>query len=229
MNISLQIFWTRAERVETGPECDLSSLYRLLQRLPGLTRALVHQPLPETAGIPQDGNTPVFGMQIDFDTIEALEAASAKDGALQGLRAALPAGVADARATQQAFLLRSYLPPFRGAEGCSYVVHYPGPAQDTGAWLAHYRSGHIPLMCRLPGIREVEMLTRIDWISALDFPRAAHMQRNRVLFDSPDALRNALASPIRNEMRKDTADYPPYEGGMFHYPMKTNVIRAAKA
>jgi hypothetical protein len=73
------------------------------------------------------------------------------------------------------------------------------------------------------------MLTRIDWSSGLDMPKASHMQRNRVLFDDAAALREALASPVRERMRKDTADYPPYEGGMFHYPMKTLMIRPALA
>lgn len=230
MTVSLLIFWDAAGPAETLPAEDaFVPLIRLVSGLPSLTRAMLFQPLPETPGIARDSQPPALGLQIDFDAIAALEGASSRTGALQELEAALPPVLSNRSATQQAFLRRSYLPTYAGSGGCSYVVHYPGPAQDTGAWLDHYQMGHIPLMCRLPGVHEVEMLTRIDWISGLDLPRASHMQRNRVLFADADALREALASPVRDMMRKDTADYPPYEGGMFHYPMKTLIIQPTLA
>jgi hypothetical protein len=51
------------------------------------------------------------------------------------------------------------------------------------------------------------------------------MQRNRVMFDSPEALTAALQSPVRHELRADFHTFPPFEGGNFHYPMWTDTIR----
>ena len=58
-------------------------------------------------------------------------------------------------------------------------------------------------MRRLPGIRELEIYTRIDWISALPWPRLEYIQRNKVVFDDAAALAAALQSPIRSAMRAD--------------------------
>ncbi|NHF72861.1 EthD family reductase [Paracoccus xiamenensis] len=179
-------------------------------QLPGLQRGLIHCP---TGAEP---DAPAMAMQLEFDGIEALEAACGPDGALRTL---------PGRPRQQAFLRRSYSVAEPGEGGCSYLVHYPGPAQDRNGWLQHYADHHIPLMCRLPGIRAVEMLTRIDHLSSLPFPRDNHMQRNRVAFDSPQDLAAALASPIRAAMRADVDAYPPYHGGVFHFTMLTEAIR----
>jgi len=51
------------------------------------------------------------------------------------------------------------------------------------------------------------------------------MQRNRVMFDSAEALTAALASPARLQLRRDFEKFPPYEGGIFHYPMATEEVR----
>jgi hypothetical protein len=45
------------------------------------------------------------------------------------------------------------------------------------------------------------------------------MQRNKVVFDSPDALNAALASPVRHEMRADFKNFPPFSGANLHFPM----------
>ena len=179
-----------------------------LAALPGLQRALIHRAAQPDA--------PALALQLEFDGIAALESACAADSPLQDL---------PGTPRQQAFLLRRYL---GGDAACSYLVHYPGPAQDLNAWLTHYAAHHIPLMTRLPAVRLVEMLTRIDHISALPFPRDNHMQRNRVGFDSPADLAAALASPIRAQMRADVDAYPPYQGGVSHFTMLTEAICPSK-
>lgn len=179
-----------------------------LAALPGLERALIHRAVQPDA--------PALALQLEFDGITALEAACAADSPLQDL---------PGTPRQQAFLLRRYA---NGPAACSYLVHYPGPAQDLNAWLTHYATHHIPLMLRLPAVRVVEMLTRIDHLSALPFPRDNHMQRNRVGFDCPEDLAAALASPIRAQMRADVDAYPPYQGGVSHFTMLTEAIGPSK-
>ena len=72
-----------------------------------------------------------------------------------------------------------------------------------GAWLAHYLENHTRIMATFPGIREVEVCSRIDWCGALPWPRVDHMQRNKVVFDDGDALKAAMTSPVMQDMRAD--------------------------
>ena len=77
---------------------------------------------------------------------------------------------------------------------------------------------------RLPGVREVELYTPLDWPSALPWRRARHFQRNKVVFDDAAALTAALHSPIRHEMRADFHRFPRFHGRVVHHPMATRVI-----
>jgi hypothetical protein len=79
-------------------------------------------------------------------------------------------------------------------------------------------------MARFPGIRQVEIYTRIDWRGSLPWPRVEHMQRNKVVFDSPAALTAALNSPARHEMRAAFARFPAFTGPVTHFPMATMIV-----
>ena len=97
-------------------------------------------------------------------------------------------------------------PAFKTAAGephCTYLVSYEGEAEDSNAWHAHYLEHHTRHMAMFPGIREAEVYTRLDWVSLLPFTRLSFMQRNKVVFDSAEALHRALNSPVRHEMRAD--------------------------
>jgi hypothetical protein len=79
-------------------------------------------------------------------------------------------------------------------------------------------------MARFPGIRELEVYSRLDWISSVPWARMNFMQRNKVAFDSPEALTEALHSPVRHEMRADFKTFPPFTGSNTHYAMMTRVV-----
>jgi hypothetical protein len=79
-------------------------------------------------------------------------------------------------------------------------------------------------MARFPGIRQVEVYTCIDWCGGLPCPRIAHMQRNKVVFDSPDALTAALNSPVRHEMRAAVHRVPAFTGPITQFPMTTRTV-----
>jgi hypothetical protein len=136
-------------------------------------------------------------------------------------------------ATQEAMAVRRYPVPnanFQvpdGAPHCSYLVAYVGPAADLNLWLTHYIGHHPPIMAKFPDIRQIEISSRIDWTGALPVRHFAHMQRNKVVFDSPEALTAALNSPARHELRADFHEFPAYEGVTMHFPMRTwNVVGA---
>ena len=135
-----------------------------------------------------------------------------------------------ARGTQQAMYARHFpvddakLDTEKNGNPCSYVVHYTGPAEDLNVWMHHYVSHHPQVMRTFPGIRKIEVLSRVDWCGFLPWERVNHMQRNRVMFDSPAALQAALQSPARIAMREDFKTFPPFEGGNSHFPMETQII-----
>jgi hypothetical protein len=196
----------------------------LLTATPALQQGVIFTPSSTSDPYLHDGPPPQLVLQLYFADIAALEAALAPAGHLQRLQAL------GADATQQAMLVRCYPVPdpvFRTPPGelsCTYLVAYEGASDDLPAWLAHYIADHPPIMARFPGIRQVEVYTCIDWCFGLPVPRVAHMQRNKVVFDSPAALTAALNSPVRHEMRAAFKDFPPFSGPITHFPMATTMV-----
>jgi len=115
-----------------------------------------------------------------------------------------------------------------GAAGpwCSYLVTYEGPAVDAHAWMDHYLAQHPPLMRRLPGLREMEICNPLEAVAFLPGRRLRLLQRNKVAFDTPQALNTALQSPVRGQMRRDFAVFPPYSGAVAHHAMQTHRLAA---
>jgi hypothetical protein len=208
---------------------ELAWLHRCLTATPGLRQGLIHTPSSTHDPYLNDGAPPSLALQLYFDDIALLEAALAPAGHLQAL--ASRDVLAGAEVTQQAMLVRQFPVPdpvFRtppGEQPCTYLVAYQGKADDMNAWLAYYIAGHPPVMARFPGIRQIEICTRIDWCGFLPWPRVEHMQRNKVVFDNQAALTAALNSPVRHEMREDFAKFPPFTGPVTHFPMLTTAVR----
>ncbi len=210
---------------------EIERLSRLIATTPGLARGLIFTPERTRDPYGDDGASPSLALELYFAELPALEAALAPKGHLQALARpeTLPSRTG-AAVTQQAMVARSYpvpQPRFETPPGglpCTYLVHYPGQADDLNAWLAYYIEHHPQVMARFPGIREIEICTRLDWCGFLPWPRAAHMQRNKVVFDSAAALTAALNSPVREEMRADFAKFPPFSGGSRHYALATRTV-----
>lgn len=218
------------------PEAKISQgehdrLDAVLRGIPGLVRALVHTPAQAHDPLLDDGAPPQLALQLYFDALRALEAATGRAGPLHALaRADVMPPLVSATVEHQAMAVRAYeVPEPAGTRGsgdtwCTYLVAYPGPAEDLHAWLDDYLAQHVPLMARLPGIRELEVYTPIEYVCHLPWTRATCMQRNKVVFDSPSALTSALASPLRHEMRAHFKALPRFSGGVTHFPMSTRGV-----
>lgn len=211
---------------------ELERVAEIVRATPGLQRGLIynadhavgqhHQP---------DGAPPQLGIQLYFDELEALESALAREGHLQKLAAAdvLPSLV-NADVEQQAMVVHQYdvpepaLTSGEDAEFCTFLVHYPGSAQDLNEWLDYYIVNHPPVMRTFPKVREVEICTRLDWRGFLPWLRVDYMQRNKIAFDNADDLIAALNSPVRDKMAADSAHFPPFEGGSVHLPVTTRSV-----
>lgn len=215
-------------RITATEEARVAALVRAT---PGLRRGLLFTPTVASDPYLNDGPSPQLALELYFDEIAALEQALSPAGHLQALAApnALPS-LARAAVHQQAMLSRPFPVPHPNPpthdddRRCTYLVEYPGQAEDLNAWLWYYIEHHPQLMAKFAGIREIEICTRIDWCGFLPWPRATVMQRNKVVFDTPAALTASLNSPVRHEMRADFHKFPPFTGGNLHYPMITREV-----
>ena len=177
---------------------------------PACRRALLYTPNRVHDPYLDDGAPPRRVAQLYFDSLPELERAAK---AIRGPW------------TAEAMAVHAFAVPQPGVPVCTYLVAYEGPAQDQAAWQAHYLAHHPPIMARLPGIRELEVCLPLEWDCPAHLRRVRHLQRNKVAFDSADALQAALASPIRAEMRKDYAQLPTFSGRVTHFAMTTQVLR----
>lgn len=232
MTISYFVYFENKEHPAACiSKADINGFRDVIERTPGLLKAHLFTPANVEGPFSDDGLPPQFALQFYFADLTQLEAAIAPKGHLQALIAPeISSSLAGTVVTQQAMTTRRFpvSSPQRetafDAPQCSYLVHYPGYAEELNAWLKYYLSHHPQLMRRLPGIREIEIFTRVDWCDSMPWQRVHHMQRNKLVFDSAEALAVALNSPAVNDMRADFRKFPPFMGGNLHFPMITATI-----
>ncbi|MFB9121870.1 hypothetical protein E2553_27350 [Paraburkholderia dipogonis] len=204
---------------------DLAVITSIAITIPALSRARLYTPESADDYYTSDGPSPIFAMQLDYESLFDLEAAIAENGRLQSLAKATLASLQGCRVEQQAMVRRPFPvadPVARVVDGvlpCQFLVHYPGEALDLDEWLNYYLSHHPQIMFDFPGVREIEIFTRIDWLDAMPWTRVHYMQRNKLMFDSAAAITEAMHSPVRHRMRKDFEAFPPFEGSNVHHPM----------
>jgi hypothetical protein len=230
--MSTCLFLSFRSTASTLVAAELNKLDGVLRATPRLQKALVHTSSSTEDPYVKDGPSPSLVLQLYFDELPELEGALSRSSALGALasRDEFPA-LAQSEISQQAMLVRPFAvpePTFETPPGepyCTYLVSYEGEAQDLNAWHAHYLENHTKHMAMFPKIRELEVYTRLDWVSRNPWRRAHFMQRNKVAFDSSDALQQALHSPVRHEMRADYRAFPPFTGPNNHYAMATRVVK----
>ncbi|WP_174908998.1 ethyl tert-butyl ether degradation protein EthD [Burkholderia diffusa] len=223
-----------ADSAADVPLAGIGDAVAALRAAPGLERLVVHRPVAlaaDRADPVARPPSPACVLQGYFAELDALEATLAPTGAAYACMVRWQA--AARRVAQQAMAVRRIqvagpgVGP--GARNCTFLVSYEGEAEDPNLWLSHYLDRHPPLMAQLPGIRAIEIYTRVDYRSALPAPRAHAMQRNKVVFDDADALAHALASPVRLLMRSDFDALPPFSGATPHFPMASESFEITSA
>ena len=230
MAFSWFAFFKDAGRSGALDRADRERLCELLSSAPGFLRAYLFTPARAGGPFVNDGPPPRLALQVDFVDLPRLEAAIGPHGGFAPLVwADRWPSLGGTTIRHQAMVSRTFpvpdpQPALSGARACSYLVHYPGRAEDLNAWLLHYFSQHPPLMAELPGVRAIEIFTRVDWCDDLPWPRADSFQRNKLVFDSPAALTAAMESPALHAMRADYRRFPPFTGGNLHYPMHTQLV-----
>ncbi|WP_027209949.1 EthD family reductase [Burkholderia sp. WSM2232] len=205
----------------THAPLDARALQHAATNVDGLTQLIVHEAIGAQVDprIARGADTPSCVLQWYFTDLAPLEAACERGGAIQrALQTVCPARLF----SQQVMTVRSLKASTETvSQRCTYLVAYEGVATDFNAWLTHYLKHHPPLMLQLPGLRELEVYTRIDCTSGLPFAHSNAMQRNKVVFDDAGSLAGALASPVRDAMRRDFHALPPYTGATPHFAMRS--------
>ncbi|WFU44301.1 hypothetical protein QA640_18750 [Bradyrhizobium sp. CB82] len=217
---------------------DLAAAAAMVGSIPEMTEGLLFTPLDQSVDHPYkaDGAGPLLALQLRFRDLFACEAVLDRCGVPANLAAGEGlSSLSGLDVTHQVMLTRSFPvdlaehpkgeDPKGTAIPCSYLVHYPGPAEDMNAWNLHYLEHHPSIMRTFPNVRQIEIYTRIDWVDRLPSRRVEHMQRNKLVFDSPEALSHALGSDVIKRMRQDFVHFPPFSGGNKHFPMLTRTVR----
>jgi hypothetical protein len=210
-------------------------LAALLPSMADWRSVVLHTPVAGgTHDSESESEPPCFTIQFYFDELSNLEATLRSDGALAALLdprrfPRLEACVL----THQAMAVRRFAVPVPGnaqpgETGCSDLASYDGPAEDFNAWIDRYIVTHPPIMTRLPGVRAIEIYTRLDYRCELPMSRSYAMQRNKMVFDSVDTLNAALASPVHDELRDNAGRFPPFSGAVRQFPMMSTGWRRAR-
>ena len=224
--MALTYILTVASGAPTSGADSTNAVAAIVASVPGATEALLFTPATTHDPFLDDGPAPPLAVQLAFPDIATLEAALVVGSRLAALRDLWP----DAEIAEQAMLVRRFPvpnPASTSPQPCTYMVAYNGTAANENAWLSHYIAHHPRLMARLPGIRQLEVYTRLDWCSAMPWQRAFALQRNKVVFDSPTALTAALSSPERQAMRADFHALPAFHGQVTHFAMHTQRLISA--
>ncbi|KTT12190.1 hypothetical protein NS2R_10365 [Pseudomonas oryzihabitans] len=221
--MTLCLFLT-AYQEDAASDLDRDWLDAGLAEVHGVRELILHLPFAFGQGDPHlvAAEPPRCVIQLYFPSLAALEQALVRQGPLA--RLLTRAELTGYRWTQQAMLVRSFMPAAGASQrstGVTYLVEYDGHSADDDHWLACYLRQHPPLLALLPGVRAVEVYTRLDYCSDLPIARARALQRNKVVFDSAAALATALASPQRDRLREDFLSLPTFTGTSPHYPMQS--------
>ena len=212
----------------TGGLEQLPQWISALRGLDGLTHLVTHRAISGVRDPAiKESVGPRHAFQLYFNDLLSLEGALTSSSVLDQ---ALGSSDAPLRShlhwCHQVMAVRRYpLPEPSSPSGtpaqqeCTYFVSYEGRADDDELWLAHYLRHHPPIMTKLPGLRRLEVYSRMDCRSDLDIEQSRALQRNLVVFDSEDRLNDALGSPVREELRADYEGFPRFEGTSPHGAM----------
>ena len=206
----------------------VTQVREIVRATPGLTRGLFYLPTTANDYYTDDGPSPRLALQLYYNDLEVLEKTISEKGYLQRLNdLTLWTGLDGLRITHQVMYARDYSLSKADEHSetdeplCSYLVHYPGKAEDLNAWINYYLDNHPQILRTFPGCREMEVYTRIGWRDALGWEAVNYMQRNRLIFDNAEVLEAALNSPFRHKSRADFEKFPAFTGSNIHFPMLT--------
>ena len=184
--------------------------------------ALMHTPiaLPGADPLPVDQDERLLLCQLEDSSI-----AAEVDGAARGI-----AGVREV--THQVMACERITPggpddPRARAIAVSWIVQYNGPAEAPSAFHAYYRTHHVPIVNRMPGIRSLNWYVPKPSEPLAGLRYVEHLQLVQAIFDDLDGLLAMRASRERKDGLKDFQNYPPFKGPVTHQAMLSRRITSS--
>ena len=114
--------------------------------------------------------------------------------------------------------------PRAPAKAVSFFVQYDGPAQDPEAFHDYYRSHHVPIVFRMPGIRAVAYHLPTPLAGPAIGDSVSRLQIVQAVFNSSDDFVAMRKSGERKEGLRDFENYPKFEGPVTHQVMDSRRI-----
>ena len=104
----------------------------------------------------------------------------------------------------------------------SYFVRYDIRTPDVQGFISRYKTKHVAILARWPGLQRVVLHTAAEWHDPSPVNRGKTVLLAQMEFESAQALNEALASGGRAEARRDFEQFPPFDGSVTHQAMNTD-------
>lgn len=225
MSCALFLRWTRpAAPDRAGSRADGAAILALLAPRADCAGAAFYEPAQVADPLLRATAGHDWMLRLDFAHVDALRRAAGPDGWIAALCRAPVLGPLLACELSAQAMRRVYLRALPSAtpippRAYAYLAGYEGDPSDPRGWIAEYLDGHVPLMQELPGLRETAVYTRFEHNVALPGRPLNWMLRSHALFDTAQALAQALDTPVRRALREHRARMPPAGGQDEHLPM----------
>ena len=106
----------------------------------------------------------------------------------------------------------------------SYFVRYDIAVPDLPAFIERYRKVHVPLVARWPGLQRMVLHTPQEWSDPSPVNKGKAVLLAQLVFENPESLQKAFASPERAAAREDFKRFMTFEGTVTHQAMKSEEV-----
>ena len=106
----------------------------------------------------------------------------------------------------------------------SYFVRYEGRAEDRDAFVDFYRTEHVPVLAQFPGIERIVLHTPEPWQDPFPVKPDRFELLAQMIFESSEALDQALRSEARALAREHFAGFPPFHGVVYHQAARSEEV-----
>jgi uncharacterized protein (TIGR02118 family) len=207
-----------------------SRLRRLKLKLGGAASVIVHRPLAVSGHDPlpveQDARMLLCQLFFADDAAPTTEAVAREvSESLSPLLAA--GGVREVHShamTTEWLKAGSPDDPRAPGRAASFFVQYDGPAEDPDAFHQYYRTHHVPIVLRMPGIRSLTYHLPMRIMGPVIGRNVERLQLVQAVFDSADDFLKMRQSAERKEGLRDFDNYPKFEGPVTHQIMSSERI-----
>ena len=109
----------------------------------------------------------------------------------------------------------------------SYFILYRGISADGQRFREHYRKVHVPILLRFPGARSVFTHVPTGWSDTAAVNAGGFELIAQIVFDTPEALAEALRSSARAAARDDMeTNFSAFDGTVWHQATQTERFTA---